>query len=374
MKVGIDATPLLGPRTGVGTYTANLVRELAVVGPDRVRVVATAFTARGAGGLASQLPAGVDVHSRPVPARALRAAWLRTAQPTAELLTGPVDVFHGTNFVVPPLRRARGVVTIHDLGYLRNPDTVARASLAYRDLVSLALRRGAVVCTPSRAVAAQVADAYAIPGSRIHPTPLGVEPSWLEMGHQKKGDRVEGEGVGAPDLPAAYLLAVGTLEPRKNLRLLLDVYRLAAARRVELPPLVLAGGQGWGDALDLGGLPERAVRFLGHVPFARLQQVVAQATALLFPSIDEGFGLPPLEALACGTAVVCSDLDVTREVLGDQAAFADPRSPEQFLAAVERSLDDPVGTPESRRQHAAGFTWSACAQATVRAYDHALAG
>ncbi len=365
MRVALDTTPLLGPRTGVGTYTDHLVRELAALGRERVEVVATAFTARGGGGLAAQLPAGVPVRARPVPARFLRAAWLRGSQPTAELLVGPVDVFHGTNFVVPPLHRARGVITIHDLGYLRHPDTVAPASLAYCDLVPLALRRGALVCTPSRAVAAQVADAYAISPARIHPTHLGVDLSWFEVPPGPPED------VG---LPPAYLLAVGTLEPRKNLALLVAMYRLAYARAVDLPPLVLVGGQGWGAELDLGSLPEGAVRLLGHLPFAQLQRVMAGATALLFPSVDEGFGLPPLEALACGTAVVCSDLDVTREVLGSQAAFADPASAESFLETVVASLDRPAGSRETRRRHASTFTWSAFARATLGAYEHALAG
>jgi len=363
VRVAIDATPLLGPRTGIGTYTANLLDRLASAAD--VDLVATAFTARGAGALAAHLPTGVPVRARPVPARVLRAAWLAGTGPSVELLTGPVEVFHGTNFVVPPLRHASGVVTIHDLGYLRNPATVTSDSLAYRRLVPLALARGAHVCTPSRAVAHQVSDAYAIAPERIHVTPLGVDPAWAAAG-------APGPELRATlGLPQDYLVAVGTLEPRKNLALLVEAYRLALQRGTELPPLVLVGARGWGAALDTSALPDGRIRRTGHLPLEQLRQVVAGAVALLFPSIDEGFGLPPLEALACGTPVVCADLEVTREVLGDQASYADPRSVGAFLSAVEASLGQPVGTPATRRAHATAFTWQACAEATLTAYRDA---
>ena len=155
MRVGLDATPLLGVRTGIGRYTADLLAALST-GPDEL--VATAFTLRGRGALA--VPAGVEVRARPVPARLLQQAWARTSVPSVELLTGPLDVFHGTNFVLPP-SRAAGVVTVHDLAFLRLPATVSAASARYRVLVPRSLRRARVVVTPSRAVAEQLSDAYA---------------------------------------------------------------------------------------------------------------------------------------------------------------------------------------------------------------------
>ncbi len=365
MKVALDATPLLGPRTGIGTYTAHLIDELA--GWSDLELVATAFTARGASGLAAMLPPGVRVSGRRAPARLLRAAWLAGIGPTGETLAGRVDVFHATNFVLPPLRRAAGVLTIHDLGYLRNPDTVTASSLAYRDMVPLALRRGATVCTVTQAVADQVSDAYAVEPDRIHVASPGVDTGW-HAAQPPSGDLRARLG-----LPDEYLVAVGTLEPRKNLTTLVDVYRLAASRSVDLPPLLLVGAAGWGPELDTRGVRDGLILRSGHLPLEELRQVVSGALALVFPSIDEGFGLPPVEALACGTPVVVADLPVTREVLGDQACFADPRSSEALLDAVVSTLETPVGSDTSRRAKAAEYTWSRCAEATVGAYRSALA-
>ncbi|MDP9434504.1 MAG: glycosyltransferase, partial [Actinomycetota bacterium] len=231
MRVGLDATPLLGTRTGIGRYTGALLAALAELGADDL--VATAFSLRGRGALQDVVPPGVRVAARPAPARALQAAWSRTEVPPVELLAGRLDVFHATNFVLPPLRRAAGVVTVHDLAFLHHAATVSAASARYRTLVPRSLRRAAVVLTPSEAVAGQVREAYA-PRVPVLAVPHGVDPGWLEP-------QPPPSGVGL-DLPADYLLFVGTLEPRKDLPTLLAAHRLVPGA----PPLVLAGPPGWG--------------------------------------------------------------------------------------------------------------------------------
>lgn len=361
IRYGLDCTPLLGRRTGVGTYTAELLVELAkAVGPDE-ELVGTAFTLRGRSELASRLPDGVTGRSRPVPARLLRAAWSRFSFPDVRALAGPVDLFHATNFVLPPTGRAAGVVTVHDLAYLRYPETVSVDSLAYRELVPAAIERGATVITPSRAVADQVTDAYRIEPERVRPIHLGVDAGWFDVRPARSG------------LPSEYLLAVGTLEPRKNLPVLLDMVRSAKAARRALPPLVLVGGQGWGGELDLSGLTERDVVLTGYLPYDELRPVVAGAVALLFPSLDEGFGLPPLEALACGTPVVAADIPVLREVLGDQALFVPGRDPEAIGEAVIRIVESPPGSAEERRAHARQFTWARTARRHLEVFRAAAA-
>ncbi len=365
MRIGIDATPLLGTRTGIGTYTAALLTALARSDSPE-ELVATAFTWRGRHDLSAALPPGVGQVGRPVPARVLRALWSNGEQPPLEWLTGAVDVFHGTNFVLPPLRRAAGVLTVHDLAYLRFPDTVAPASARYRRLVPLGLRRAAVVCTPSRAVADQVIDAYAVPPDRVRVTPLGVDPSWSHAEPPRAG------ALAAAGIPGDYLLAVGTLEPRKNLRSLITAYTQLVAAGVQVPALVIVGGSGWGDRLERGVIPPERLVFTGHLPTDRLRSLVAGARLLVFPSLDEGFGLPPLEALACAVPVLAADLPVTREVLGDQAVFVDARCPAALADGIERALDTPAGTPDTRRAHAARFTWQRCAEATYAAYELAV--
>ena len=388
MKVALDATPLLGPRTGVGRYVAGLAGALAgLAGPEPESVALVPFSWRGTGDLPAAAPAGPRIRHghRRAPARLLQAAWGRLPWPPVEWLSGPVDVFHATNFVAPPTRRAATVLTIHDLTYLRFPEMVTSASARYRHLVPRALARGAVVCTPTTAVATEVADEYGLPPDRLVVTPLGVDPSW------RQATPPDPSWLATHGLPDRYLLFVGNREPRKNLPTLLTAYRqLLVGVEVETgptagegagtttrptgPPLVLVGPPGWGDTLDTAGLPPDAVRTPGYLPQDDLVRVVAGATALVFPSWYEGFGLPALEALACGTPVVASDLPALREVLGDQADLVAPGDPAALAGALARVLEDPggEGARAARRTRAAGFTWENCAQATLGAYHLAL--
>jgi glycosyltransferase involved in cell wall biosynthesis len=375
MRVGLDATPLLGPRTGVGRYVAGLVEALAELpGGEPGEIVLVPFTWRGTAGLPRVAPTAPRLRCgrRRVPARLLQAAWRAMPFPPVEWLAGPVDVFHATNFVAPPARRAATVVTIHDLTYLRHPEMVTTASARYRDLVPRALGRGATVCTPTAAVAAEVADAYRLPPERLVVTPLGVGPAW------RKATPPDPAWLAARGLPERYLLFVGNREPRKNLPTLLAAYRelLAAGAPAAdaVPPLVLVGPPGWGEALDLAGLPAAAVRTPGYLPEEDLARVMAGAAALVYPSWYEGFGLPVLEALACGTPVVASDLPALREVLGDQAELVPPGDTAALADALAKVVEDPGGDPArtDRRARAAAFTWAACAQATLSAYRRAL--
>lgn len=344
MRVGLDATPLLGTRTGVGTYVSGLLDGFLDLG---VRPVLTAFTWRGV----EALPEHLERAPRRFSARALQEVWSRADWPPVEWLSGPVDVFHGTNFVLPPTRRAAGVVTVHDLSY--ETDTVAPASLRYRTLVPRALARGAVVVTPSRAVAADVRDRYGLDPARVVPTPLGVAGRWY------------GAHEPCPGLPGEYVLFVGNREPRKNLPVLLEAMRLLP----DAPPLVLVGPPGWGNVDVSGAITP------GYLSGAALAGAVAHASVLAFPSRYEGFGLPPLEAFATGTPVVASDIPVLREVLGAHATYAPVDDTEAWAAAIAAALaagDGGVAGRAARRAHAATFTWGRCAAATVAAYRTAL--
>jgi glycosyltransferase involved in cell wall biosynthesis len=381
VRVGLDATPLLGPRTGVGRYVAGLAGALAgLAGPEPEELVLVPFSWRGTHELPVVAPSGPRVRCgrRRVPARLLQAAWARLPWPPVEWLAGRVEVFHATNFVAPPARRAATVVTVHDLTYLRFPGMVSDASARYRDLVPRALARGAVVCAPTAAVAAEVAAEYGLPPDRLVVTPLGVDDTW------RRATPPDPAWLAAHGLPARYLLFVGNREPRKNLGTLLSAYRelllgvgagtTTASAGTTVPPLVLIGPPGWGETLDTAGLPPDAVHTPGYLPEPDLARVVAGAAALVAPSWYEGFGLPALEALACGTPVVAADLPAHREVLGDQAALAPPGDPAALAAALARVLEDPGGEPvrAARRARAAGFTWEGCARATVPAYRLAL--
>lgn len=359
LRVVVDGTPLLGQRTGIGRYTAALLDELAGLAVDAgLDIGVAAFSVRGRRTLRSRLPAGVRARGLPVPARALRAAWSRLPLPPVELLVGRAKIMHATNFVLPPAVRAAGVVTVHDLAFLDRPDELAPAEHALPALVRDAARRAAVVCTPTTAVARQVVQRLGVRDDRIVVTPLGVDPAWFvaaapspEMRRRLK-------------LPRHYLLFVGTAQPRKGLDVLLQAHTMAPGA----PPLVLTGAAGWGPQVRTGD-PRRVLR-TGYLPEVDLRRVVAGAAALVLPSRDEGFGLPLLEALACGIPVITSDAPALVEVAAGHAQHV-PVGDAAALAHALSTVDSADRTPETaaaRRAHASMFTWRGCAESTVDAY------
>ncbi|WP_020668098.1 glycosyltransferase family 4 protein [Amycolatopsis nigrescens] len=355
LRVLLDGTPLLGSRTGIGRYTASLTEELASRSDVDMRAVA--FTLRGWRKLRQVLPHRARASGVPVPARLLRACWLRSPFPPVELFTGPTDVVHGTNFVLPGMVRAAGVLTIHDLAFLDAPDELPPSDRGLPELVRRGAARADVICTPTAAVADAVAERLAVAREKVVVTPLGVDPSWFTGRPPNDGLR---ERLG---LPKEYLLFVGAAGPRKGL----DWLGKAHAAAPDLPPLCYSGP---------GPFPESdRARHLGYLSDVDLRSVVAGAAALVLPSRDEGFGLPVLEAMACDVPVVCSDIPALREVSGGLAALV----PYLDVDALVESLREAVSSPHAasasaaRRAHAAGFTWRHCADATISAYRMALA-
>ena len=198
------------------------------------------------------------------------------------------------------------------------------------------IARARVVCTLTEAMRDEIAAEYGLEPDRIHVTYPGVDPAWFDVAPLTADDR---RRLG---LPSRYLLAVGTLEPRKNLAQLLRAYGRLRASDPQTPPIVLAGASGWGPSLDLDGLPPQAVVKTGYLDTADLRSVVAGASCLAFPSIYEGFGLPPVEALACGVPVVATDLPVTREVLGDAARLVPTGDVDALAEALRIELNAPA--------------------------------
>jgi len=360
VRITLDATPLLGQRTGIGRYTAHLIAELpaatARAGLAADLAVST-WTARG--GALTDLPTGVHQVGRRVPARLLRECWRRVAFPPVELVSGPTRLFHGTNFVAPPTRGAATVVTVHDLTYDLHAATVSRDSLLYRELVPRALARGAHVLCPSEAVVHAVRDHYGLPADRVSCTPLGVDPAW------STAEPPPARWLQERGLPREYVVFVGSLDPRKNLPRLLSAHAALRAADPSTPDLVLAGPAGREQHLASAG-----VHLTGFLPDDELRALVAGSVALALPSLDEGFGLPAVEAAAAGRPVLAADVPVLREVAGADTVLADPLDVDALaggLAAV-LALPDDEPARAARRSAAAPFTWARTADATVAAY------
>ena len=301
----------------------------------------------------------IPVAQLPLPRPLLYEAWLRLRRPRVEQVTGPVDVAHATGLVPCP-STAPLVVTMHDLAFVHDPTRFSRQGLrVMRRSLAVTRDTAAMVVTSSEASRRDL-EANGVDPARIRVVPLGVDHVPADAG-------VVSSVRARYRLPERFVLFVGTLEPRKNLR------RLATAMtRLEDPvPLVVAGPDGWGDvAAGIAG----DVRFLGFVPAADLPGLYAAAAVFAYPSEAEGFGLPVLEAMAQGTPVVTSSGTATEEVADGAAVLVDPFDVDAIAHGLDEAQRRAPELADGGRARAAEMTWDAAARRTLEAYRDALAG
>ncbi len=348
MRVAFDAGPLLDPQTGVGRYVRELGAALELQGIELVRY---AVALRGR--------AGVPIARWRAPARAMQAMWHRVGGPGVERLVGRVELVHATNFVLPVLRSTPGVVTVHDLSFYR--DDTFPGGKRLRELVPWSVGRAARVIVPTAAIGEEVCGRFGLDHDRIAITPEGV--SSLFFGATPLSD----EALSRLGVRRPFALAVGTIEPRKNLSRLLETWDRVRAELTQWQ-LVLAGPPGWGPRL-----PETpGVVPLGWVGDETLPGLLAAAGVFCYPSRYEGFGLPPLEAMAAGTPVVAARYTAAPEVLGEAALLVDGADGEALAdAVVSVATDDALRSSlvVAGRARASAFTWEATARATIAAYE-----
>ena len=350
MRLALDGTPLLGFRSGVGEVVAGIGPELAR--RPEVELVVYALTLRGRHDLAARIPPGTRSATRAYPARLVRQAWLRSEFPIIERWTGPVDVVHATNYVAPPTN-AGEVVSVYDLGFLRYPDFVAADALDYPELLRRAVRRGAWIHTTSDFVRDEVVAAFPVPAERVVRVYPGVPPV-------HGGDATHGHALADS---ARYVLAVGTIEPRKNYPVLVRAFDALAAEDPDVR-LVVAGQRGWGsdefDAALTAARHRDRVHTPGYVSADDRADLLAGASVLAFPSHYEGFGFPPLEAMAAGIPVVASRAGAVPEVVGDAARLVDPDDADALADALHAVLTDETTRRDlvarGRARHDA-FSW-----------------
>jgi glycosyltransferase involved in cell wall biosynthesis len=365
LRVAVDATPLIGARTGVGAFALHAIEALAA--EPELDLSAYALTWRGRHELDGLLPQRVRPVRRPMAARPLWAAWLRMDAPPIEIWTGRVDVVHGTNFVVPPTRGAARVVTVHDLTADRFPELCTPATLQYPRLLRRALRRGAWVHTPSSFVADEVIERLDADPSRVVAVPSGVPPVM-------PSDPAIGRRTAGAD---RYILTIGTIEPRKDHAALVRAFDRVADQQPDVH-LVVAGMDGWGvDRYDAATHRarhrDRIVR-LGYVDDATRSALLRGATAFAFPSVYEGFGFPPLEAMQVDVPVVATAVGSLPEVLGDAAVLVPSGDDDALADGLERVLGDDALRDQLRaagRARVRALSWRACAEGLAGLYARA---
>ncbi len=374
--VAIDYTSALAQGGGIGRYTRELVRALAA---GDVRTDYRLFVA---GRRVDALPDTPGVNFTWAAAR-LDPAWFarlwhRLRVPLRiERWTGPVDVFHAPDFTLPPVEPdTRTLLTVHDLSFVRAPDAAAPRLRAYLNrVVPRSVRRADHILVDSDATRRDLIDLYGTPSEKVSVVYSGVDARFGPV-EQAGAIRAVRAKYGIGDGP--FILSVGTVQPRKNYARLAEAFY-----RLDQPDLslVIAGGKGWLeddlytriDALGLGG----RVRFIGFADDDDLPALYSAARVFAFPSLYEGFGLPPLEAMACGTPVVASNVSSVPEVVGEAGLLVDPLDVDALAGALARALDDETlraDLIEKGREQAGAFTWDQTASAVRRRYAALLNG
>lgn len=378
MRIGIDCTAAVHQRAGIGRYTRGIIGALAELGSKHsfvLMVFGSGGEPRESGGGLADLGSteNFSIKELPLRNRFWTVVWHRLHVPfPADLLTGTVDVFHSPDYLLPPLRLGKKVVTVHDLSFLRYPEGAEPNLRAYLSAaIPRSVREADLVLGDSESTRQDVIELLGVDRDRVEVVYPGVGQAFrvIEDRHHLAMVR-ELFGLDRP-----FILNVGTLEPRKNLVTLLDAY--AALRGGGLKHrLVVAGGQGWlydgvfrrAEELSL----KEDVLFLGYVAEEHLPALYGLADLLVFPSLYEGFGLPPLEAMACGTPVITSDSSSLPEVVGEAGLMVPAQDPDALAEAIATVLGDPGLREDLVRKglsRASQFTWQAAGEKLLAIYQ-----
>lgn len=376
MRIAMDLTALLPEHTGVDVFLSQLVLALGRV--DRVNRYRIFVNYEDRAVFHDRLPSNFSVQSLSMRPRPVRLFFQQMLLP-AIAAAWPADVVHSPSFIMPYVRGgARHVLTVYDMTSFSHPHchNALRRSPLYRGMVLASLRRADVVLAPSQATRRAILECLPeLQPARIHVTVPGVGEEFRPC------DPAQGrEVVTRLMLPQPYILYVGTLEPRKNLLLLVESYRRLVQAGAIKEHLVVAGKLGWGYETVLRQIKAPALRgkvhLAGYVDQRDLPAVYAGARLFVYPSLHEGFGFPPVEAMACGVPVISTRTSSLVENLEGAAELVEPNEVEALADAIQRMLTEDELRAERRAQglaRASRYRWEQTARETVKTYEMVLA-
>ncbi len=368
MRIGIEITPLTATPTGVGYYVRHLLAAL-LAQQDAPEYVGFAS------GLHTPTLTGLSLHYRrlPVPTRLLYKCWEHVALPRVDTVLGGVDVYHAVNYVLPPVKKAKRILSIHDLCFLRHPEWASPKIVGpFQRTIRKHAHEADKVIACSESTKREIVDLLELPEDRIQVIYDAADVLFQPVDPVLAQKQIEE----ALNITFPYLLFVGTREPRKNLGGLLEAFSKA-----DIPHhLVIAGGAGW-NSNDLQEQVTRLnladkVHFTGYLnDRALFPALYSAAAAFVFPSWYEGFGLPLLEAMACGCPVIASNATSMPEVGGDAALYVSPQDTDVWAKNLEQVTGDDALRQSMRLQgleQAKRFSWQQCAEETLNCYRSVL--
>ena len=374
MRITLDLSPYIHHHAGLGRYAGELAHALETIAPQNeyIGLYHASHEMQLDGALKTVKTFRVPLDAKPWRMSVLLAYYARL---NMDRWLPASDVFHATDHLLPPLKNARTVFTIHDLIFRFFPEYHLPLNRWFLDLMlPKFMQRADALIAVSENTKRDVVKWMDIPTEKISVIYEGVSPLFRVIENRDELERVRAKY----NLPARYLLFFSTIEPRKNLITLLDAYAELLKHDATIPPLVVMGRKGWLYEKSLQhigalGLSERVV-LTNWVEGADVPVVINLADAFVFPSLYEGFGLTPLEAMACGTPVISSNASSLPEVIGDAGILVEPRDVGGFAQAMTRVLEHDALRQELRAKgikQAARFTWERAAQETLRVYERA---
>ncbi|HXT63323.1 MAG TPA: glycosyltransferase family 1 protein [Pyrinomonadaceae bacterium] len=372
MRIGIDGYPLVAPKTGVGHYTLELAKALAQLCPDHSfeLISPTALPDE----VTHEVESFPNLRAVCLKPTALKRRWWAIGLPGYVRQAG-LDLFHGTNYEVPLWNRQRNIVTVHDLSVFKYPETHdPRIARRARRRLPIMLRSASRIITPTEIVRDELAAQFKIAPASIAVTPEAPRSSFFPIALDDAAatrHRFEIEDD--------FILFVGTIEPRKNLEVLLRAFARILNETKHRPQLVIAGGEGWLNenfnrlvrTSDFGN----RLRFTGYVNDQDLRALYSSCKVFVYPSLYEGFGLPPLEAMACGAPVIASRIPTHQETLKDKALLVSPVDEAALAKAIVELLENDsarLRLVQNGREYAATFSWQKTAALTFTVYEEVL--